>query len=68
MTQPADHLDAQAQELRSIAAGVLQSGRPFDVAWPHGGRKTLDALTARDILDDAEALERDAVKLRFLHS
>ncbi|MBB3693031.1 hypothetical protein [Sphingomonas sp. BK580] len=68
MTQPADHLDAQAQELRSIATGVLQSGRPFDVAWPNGGRKTLYALTAQNILEDAEAFERDAVKLRALHS
>lgn len=62
----ANHLDAQALVLRSMAAGVMQSGQPVDVPWPHGGRKVLHTLTARDILAEAEAFERDAVKIRSM--
>ena len=68
MTHLANHLDAQALVLRSMAAGVMQSVQPVDVPWPHGGRKTLHTLTALDILAEAEAFERDAVKVRFLQS
>jgi hypothetical protein len=67
MTTRANDLDAQALVLRSMAAGVIQSGQPVDVPWPHGGRKSLHTLTALDILDEAEAFERDAAKLRLLH-
>lgn len=63
----ADQLDAQALVLRSVAAGVIQSGQPVDVPWRLGKPKTLHTLTAHDIIDDAEALERDAAKLRLLH-
>ncbi|WP_375292289.1 hypothetical protein [Sphingomonas melonis] len=66
MTTP-DLLDAQARVLRNMAAGVMASGRPVDVPWPHGGRKPLHQLTSLDILDEAEAFEADAAKLRTLY-
>lgn len=66
--QLANDLDAQALSLRSLAAGVMKSGQPVDVPWPHGGRKVLHTLTGLDILAEAEAFERDAAKLRLLRN
>lgn len=65
--QLANNLDAQAQVLRSMAAAVMQSGQPIDVPWRFGSTKTLHTLSALDILDDAEAFEADAAKLRILY-
>lgn len=65
--QLANDLDAQAQVLRGMAAAVMQSGQPIDVPWRFGRTKTLHTLTALDILDEAEAFEADAVKLRTLY-
>ena len=66
--QLANNLDAQALVLRDLAAGVMESGQPVDVPWPHGGTKTLHQLTSLDILADAEAFEADAAKLRTLYN
>lgn len=66
--QLASALDAEAQLLRNHAANIMESGRPVDVPWPHGGSKSLHQLTSFDLLSDAEALEADATKLRTLYN
>lgn len=65
--QAAENLEAQAAELRRIAAGWCSSGTPPDniagkILCSH------PVLVYEDLIEDATAFEADAQKLRKLYT
>lgn len=73
-TVRAKQLEDTARNLRSLAAGLMASGHPIELkvfsprGYPQGKLYQFNQVTARDLLDDAEAFELAAQKLRTIYN